>query len=399
MAFFGTAYQPGIIDRVLQGVDVALKLGDFYQNYQARSGAMENQKLGGLAKQITLAQALSPEAETAPTEKMLATAKDIGVPWPTMTEEGRSKAEQRVLARTPATIGEQDTEGHRFTQLGSPELAAAQSTAAQGISKIPAVGTNLPIPVQKPKTLEQYLVKGIESPEEAKSIWQSVHNKTYPIIKDGQIVGYGQGQRPFAMPEDTTTFYDFNQNKTVKVPGRNVKPMPKTPEQLEEEAAAKTRGKYGATPDIEEIDQDTDLRTGRKFKRKPVNTKAGGGQVPIITEDQAEKIALEGGTVPKGAKILKKGDPEYKIYNQARNEATKRVLGDTTLGMNTGPEQEKVISEMANEIYQTRSKQRGGGKQPTGPTPSVEHLKEGMGRPFADGSIWTLENGKAKKVK
>ncbi|MFA4834854.1 MAG: hypothetical protein WC749_02115 [Dehalococcoidia bacterium] len=148
---YSTPPQQGIFSKILQGVDVALKLGDFYQNWQAKSQAQKTGALKGIADRIGLIQTLNPEGAAAPAD-LASEAEKVGVPLPKITAATQQGMAARFLpAPAPLTAG-------GLTRPNDPDQLARQATMAQGMAELPAVGTAM-IPAARPKTLEEILVR------------------------------------------------------------------------------------------------------------------------------------------------------------------------------------------------------------------------------------------------
>ena len=199
---YHTPARQGIFSQIMQGVDVALKLGDFYQNWQTKSQAQKTGALKGLADQIGITQALN-QGGTAASPEIIAQSEKTGIPLPKMTEAGRTKQSEAVMGGIAPTAGEA-VPGGMATRLRSPELAQKQEAYTQGMADIPAVGTPM-IPGKKPTTLEAAMLQNL-SPEEQKEAWKSQHAKTTYGIQnpDGSITNTGGMRVTVAKPPGET---------------------------------------------------------------------------------------------------------------------------------------------------------------------------------------------------
>ena len=61
---YGRPARPGIFDRVLAGLNVAMNVGDFYQNWKSKNQSMESQKAQGIVNKVGLQRSLTPEGQS-----------------------------------------------------------------------------------------------------------------------------------------------------------------------------------------------------------------------------------------------------------------------------------------------------------------------------------------------
>jgi len=161
---YSTPAQPGILSRILQGVNVAMKLGDFYQDWQSKTQARENAGIQGVTNRVALARAIAgPDADIAATPELMRGAEGI---WPKVTAGARESMGEGVIGGIAPTTGEA-VPGGMATRLGSPELAQKQATYEQGMTALPEVGGPMPIMAQPKKVAiigRGGMVKGVSLP-------------------------------------------------------------------------------------------------------------------------------------------------------------------------------------------------------------------------------------------
>ena len=161
---YSTPAQPGILSRILQGVNVAMKLGDFYQDWQSKTQARENAGIQGVTNRVALARAIAgPDADIAATPELMRGAEGI---WPKVTAGARESMGEGVIGGIAPTTGEA-VPGGMATRLGSPELAQKQATYEQGMAARPEVGGPMPIMAQPKKIAiigRGGMVKGVTLP-------------------------------------------------------------------------------------------------------------------------------------------------------------------------------------------------------------------------------------------
>ena len=357
----------GIFEKMITGANTVLGIANFVKSWQGQNALQENRQLEGIASRVGLGQKIAEmTGQPVSMEGMAPVLEKAKVPWPKVTPEAQAGLQDTAIRGAGGP-----TEG--FERIGQEKGRGIAEQVAAGAP----VGGLVPITPQATKVGilgRGGTFKTVTAPPGTKKIMTE--------------------------PAPATSYGLYDEATKQLIPTGSTRPTvikkQKTAEDMEAEAAAKARGRASGTPEVQELDPETGLPV-RSFKRKPFFSKKDTSQVPILTEDQAEKIALEGGKVPKGAKILKKGDTEYKIYNQSRNEATRRILGDTKLGMKAGPEQEKAINEMADTIYRTRSSQRGGKKGASGEGQQYQLPKGGQMVPVDKATYdtyWKAHGGK-----
>jgi hypothetical protein len=174
---YHTPPQQGIFSKILQGVDVALKLGDFYQNWQTKSQAQKTGALQGMASKIGLIQALNPEGAAASPE-ISEQAKELGIPLPKLTEEARGKMGEKVITGITPTAGEMLPGGGMATRLSSPELAGKQTAYTRGMAAIPEVGTAMIPGKQSIDQMKLDVLKGMEPGKRGEALFP----KTIPNV-------------------------------------------------------------------------------------------------------------------------------------------------------------------------------------------------------------------------
>lgn len=150
---YSTPPQQGIFSRILQGVDVALKLGDFYQNWQGKNQARENQELQGLASQVGLGQKIAEmTGQPVPVnEGMAKKLGNAGYTWPTTTPEVQAGAQGKAINAGMST-GEVPTTG--FERVGEEK---GRGIANQVAEKMPVGG---PMPITPKETRVGILGRG-----------------------------------------------------------------------------------------------------------------------------------------------------------------------------------------------------------------------------------------------
>ena len=172
---YSTPPQQGIFSKIMSGVNVALKLGDFYQDWQTKSQAQKTGAMQQFASKVGIIQALNQEGAAASPD-MVTQAGELGIPLPSMTDKMKTGMGERVMSGISPTVGEMVPGGSGFalpdgskiadtggmgTRLDSPELAQKQATFTQGMAAIPAVG--VPMIPGKKLTKAQMEVDALES--------------------------------------------------------------------------------------------------------------------------------------------------------------------------------------------------------------------------------------------
>jgi hypothetical protein len=350
----------GIIDRLLQGVNVAMKIGDFYQGMQTHSQAKETGQLKNATATIDLQRSLNPDQpvslEGGLGEKI---EKATGTTLPRVTPEIQSGMAARLMP-TPATAAP-----GAVTAPTDPEQIARQTAQNKGIADLPAVGGYAPIQPQRPKTLEEMIIRQAtssgggmvgKSTQDLINLNTSLKHPVNPeTVRHNQAVeGLTKEQRDIA---------------------REGLKLRETPEQKLTRSLTVAREKENLatnSPRNQNIDEETGISMGPGKYRKSTSDNT----VPIITEAQAKDMADKGQKITKGTKIIKESDPDYKA---ARAEAVQFESRDLASGGRTPEQKMARIEDLTAQALQSRTTgqaQRRGGAQPAGQN-TMASIKEG----------------------
>jgi hypothetical protein len=349
---YSTPAREGMFTKILQGVNVAMKLGDFYQNWQAKSQAQKTGALQGLASQIGLAKAINPEGTITPTQEMIEQGKKGGFDWPTVTEEGKTGMAAKLL---PAPVA--STPGNMVTSPTDPAQIARDVVQQQGMANLPAVGSPMPIAPTRPSTLEAAMIKNLPPGTDYTSLWKAAHAKNAtqygvydPATKTMQSTG---NVRPTVLhPKET--FEEWTAKQGIK--DANAKDRIRYANEVADTSPRNQNYQVGPTGIPEPMGVG-------KFRNIPTDKGAVQDQA-VITPEQA----LQQGSIKKGTRIVTPEDPIKKnIRGAMEGTAPPKPAG--------------------KEIIDS-----GGGPPPTA-------LKEGHVTTFKNGQQWQLVNGIATKVK
>jgi hypothetical protein len=193
---YHTPSQQGIFSKVLQGVDVALKLGDFYQNWQTKSQAQKTGALQQFASKLGIQKALAGEDQPVDMSTLGPEAEGMGFKVPRITPEsqvGMAGTLMKTAAGMPVTESRPG-----LTTPGDPGVAARDATFTKGMAAIPEVGGYAPLmPAQQ--TVAVVGKGGITSqfkvPKGAKVITDpgARVRGTEVYDSDGNVIGYSEG--------------------------------------------------------------------------------------------------------------------------------------------------------------------------------------------------------------
>lgn len=198
---YGRPAQPGIFDRVMQGVSAVNSIAGVVKNFMDMPADYKRKQLSSIADQIGMSQKVSGDQPIS-MEQYGPELEKLGVTVPKNTDASRATA---AIGSIP------DIAGKGVTSPNEP--AQQQRMVAQGQTIASTAGTYAPMPAARPKTLEEYALKNM-TPADAKTYWLAKNQKNIPQFGvydpvKGTMTSTGNMRptvvKPFETPEQKWT--------------------------------------------------------------------------------------------------------------------------------------------------------------------------------------------------
>ena len=221
---YGRPARPGIFDRVLAGLNVAMNVGDFYQNWKSKASAQEQNKMSAFANKLGIQKALAGEGPVS-MEKLGPEAEALGLQPTRVTPESQVEQAGGIFQRAAGMPVQESRRG--LTTPTDQGVAARGAAAAQGIANIPAVGGYAPL--QPAFSVDREKAKIIQAtPPEKREELLFPRTMQNPIYDDeGNVIGYSAG-KPFQMkPSQESKTADWKERQGILQ--QNRKEMKATP--------------------------------------------------------------------------------------------------------------------------------------------------------------------------
>jgi hypothetical protein len=334
-------------DQVLAGINTALKLADFYQSWKMNSQKQQTQELENIASQVKLARLLNPDTPVDLNQTGLGERiEKTGIPVQRQTEEGIAEAlggfiKNRLSGpEAPGAILVEQPEMMLRTGETIP-ASTGQGTLVSSIPQREAMGKAFAELLGKPgqfKPLmpqQEYL--GVLGREGLKTIAKP--RGMEQVMTDPTMKDWSQG----------TWVRDEKGQLQTWVPGR-VEPRPraeKTLERLEQEAAARARGKETVIGD---------RPTGELRVYKDTLKEIG-----VAPEGQDGKYSEKQLAWARDFYTKNKKDPQQAITQQAHKAAVTRLKNNFVFNDPDTPSETKL--KMIMEEMDIDIKALGGGRR------------------------------------
>jgi len=190
---YHTPAQSGIFSKILQGVDVALKLGSFYQDWQTKSQAQKTGALKGLADRLGIQKTLAGEDQPVDMSTLGPEAERMGFKVPRVTPESQVGMAGNIMQTTANMPVKESRPG--LTTIGDPGVAARNAAYTKGMAAIPEVGGYAPLmPAQQTVAVvgKGGMTSQFKVPKGAKIITDpsAKIGQTAIIDDEGNITGY-----------------------------------------------------------------------------------------------------------------------------------------------------------------------------------------------------------------